>query len=93
MQTKSPESVNDALSVFNLRVNTKYIQGARGIGARFLKWSPASAFSPTMTKFLQYTPQPTLHLLLSSGVHLPARLKGSQQESQRGVIVKIIRAV
>jgi hypothetical protein len=36
---------------------------------------------------------PLLHLLLSSGVHLPARLKGPRQENQRADIVKIIRAV
>jgi hypothetical protein len=68
-----------------------FIQGARGIVARFLKLSPASAVSPIMTKFSQYTPPP-LHLLLSSGVHLPARLKGPHQENQRAVVVKIIRA-
>ncbi len=67
------------------------IQGARGIAARFLTWSPASTVSPIMTKFSQYTPP--LHLLLSTGVHLPARLKGPRQEKQRAVIVKIIRAV
>ncbi len=60
-----------------------------GIGAQFLKLSPASAVSPIMTIFTVYSP---LHLLLSTGVHLPARLKGPRQESQRGVIVKIIRA-
>jgi hypothetical protein len=27
------------------------VQGARGIDARFLKLSPASAFSPSMMKF------------------------------------------
>ena len=68
------------------------IQGARGIAARFLKWSPASTVSPIMTKFSQYL-YPPLHLLLSTGVHLPARLKGPRQENQRAVIVKIIHAV
>ncbi len=66
-----------------------YIQGARGIVARFLKWSPASAVSPIMTKFSQYNP----HQLLSTVVHFPATLKGPQQENQSAVIVKIIRAV
>jgi hypothetical protein len=37
---------------------TPLVQGARGIAARFLKLSPASAFSPIMTKFSQYTPPP-----------------------------------
>jgi hypothetical protein len=40
-----------------------------------------------------FTVYPLLHLLLSSGVHLPVRLKGPRQENQRAVIVKIIRAV
>ncbi len=61
----------------------KEVQDARGVGPRFLILSAASAVCPIMTKFPQYTP---LHLLLSAGVHLPARLKG------RGGIVKIIRA-
>jgi hypothetical protein len=39
-----------------------------------------------------FTVYPPLHLLLSTSVHLPARLKGPRQESQRGSIVKIIRA-
>ncbi len=38
-----------------------------------------------------FTIYPPLHLLLRTGVHLPARLKGPQQESQRGGIVKKIR--
>jgi hypothetical protein len=42
------------------------IQGARGIVARFLKWSPASAISPIMIKFSQYTPHSTCYLLLVS---------------------------
>ncbi len=70
---------------------TVCMQGARGIVARFLKWSPASAVSPIMIKFSQYNPP--LNLLLSTGVHLPARLKGPRQENQRAVTVKIIRAV
>ncbi len=37
------------------------LQGARGIGARFLKLSPASAVSPILTKFLQYTHHPTCY--------------------------------
>jgi hypothetical protein len=67
------------------------VQGASGIDDRFLKLSPASAVSPIMTKFSVY---PTLHLLLSTGVHLLARLKGLRlrQENQRAVIVKKIRA-
>ncbi len=40
-----------------------------------------------------FTVYPPLHLLLSTGVHLPARLKGPRQENQRAVIVKIIRAI
>ena len=40
-----------------------------------------------------FTVYPPLHLLLSTGVLLPARLKGPRQENQRAVIVKIIRAV
>ncbi len=40
-----------------------------------------------------FTVYPLLHLLLSSGVRLPAGLKGPWQENQRAVIVKIIRAV
>ncbi len=40
-----------------------------------------------------FTVYPPIHLLLSSGVHLPARLKGLRQENQRAVIVKIICAV
>jgi hypothetical protein len=66
-------------------------QGARGRDARFLKLSPASAFSPIMKKMC--TVHSTLHLLLNTRVHLPARLKGPRQESQKGVIVKIILAV
>ncbi len=42
------------------------IQGASGIDARFLKLSPASAFSPIMTKFSQYTPYFTCYLVLVS---------------------------
>ncbi len=37
------------------------IQGARGIDARFLKLSPASAVSPILTKFSQYTPHSTCY--------------------------------
>ncbi len=70
----------DSIARFQLEPHT--IQGARGIVARFVKWSPASAVSPIMIKFSQY-----------SGVHFPARLKGPRQENQRAVIVKIIRAV
>jgi hypothetical protein len=40
------------------------IQGASGIVARFLKLSPASAISPIMTKFSQYTPHSTCYLVL-----------------------------
>ncbi len=69
------------------------IQGARGIGARFLKLSPASAISPILTKFWQHTSYSTCYSVVSTIVHLPARLKGPRQESQRGDIVKIIRAV
>ncbi len=42
------------------------IQGARGIAARFLKWSPASTVCPIMTKFSQYTPYSTCYLVLVS---------------------------
>jgi hypothetical protein len=42
------------------------IQGARGIAARFLKWSPASTVCPIMTKFSQYTPHSTCYLVLMS---------------------------
>ncbi len=37
------------------------IQGASGIDARFLKLSPASAVSPILTKFSQYTPYSTCY--------------------------------
>ncbi len=40
-----------------------------------------------------FTVYPPLHLLLSTGVHLPSRLKGPRQENQKADIVKIIRAV
>ncbi len=43
-----------------------YIQGASGIDARFLKLYPASAVSPIMTKFSQYTPHSTCYLVLVS---------------------------
>ena len=43
---------------------THDIQGASGIAARFLKASPASAVSPIMTKFSQYTPHSTCYLVL-----------------------------
>jgi hypothetical protein len=43
------------------KLDNRYIQGARGIGARFLKLSPASAFSPIMTKFSQYTQHSTCY--------------------------------
>ncbi len=76
--------------VYCFSIGYRDIQGASGIDARFLKLSPVSAVSPIMTKFSQYTPP--LHLLLSSGVHLLARLKGQRQENQRAVIVKKIRA-
>ncbi len=62
------------------------IQGARGIGARFLKLSPASAVSPILTNFHSIAPTPP-------AFHLPARIKGPRQESQRGDIIKIIHAV
>jgi hypothetical protein len=39
-------------------MGTRHFQVARGIGARFLKLSPASDVSPILTKFLQYTPTP-----------------------------------
>jgi hypothetical protein len=45
---------------------TVQVQGARGIAARFLKWSPASTVSPIMTKFSQYTPHSTCYLVLVS---------------------------
>jgi hypothetical protein len=44
----------------------RILQGARGIAARFLKWSPASTVSPIMTKFSQYTPHSTCYLVLVS---------------------------
>ncbi len=40
----------------NLHICPFTVQGARGIDARFLKLSSASAFSPIMMKFSQYTP-------------------------------------
>jgi hypothetical protein len=43
-----------------------HIQGARGIAARFLKWSPASTVCPIMTKFSQYTPYSICYLVLVS---------------------------
>ncbi len=42
------------------------IQGASGIDARFLKWSPASTVRAIMTKFSQYTPHSTCYLVLVS---------------------------
>ncbi len=48
----------------------KYIQGARGTGARFLKLSPASVVSPIMTKFSQYTPHFTCYSVPCPFVHL-----------------------
>jgi hypothetical protein len=39
-----------------------------------------------------HLPWNSLELLLSIGVHLPAKLKGHQQESQRAFIVKKICA-
>ncbi len=45
---------------------TYCVQGARGIAARFLKWSPASTVCPIMTKFSQYTPYSTCYLVLVS---------------------------
>ena len=47
-------------------VHILHIQGARGIAARFLKWSPASTVSPIMTKFSQYTPHSTCYLVMVS---------------------------
>jgi hypothetical protein len=43
-----------------------YIQGARGIAAQFIKWSPASTVSQIMTKFSQYTPHSSCYLVLVS---------------------------
>jgi hypothetical protein len=60
------------------------IQGARGIGTRFLKLSPESAVSDH-AKFSQYTPHSTCYSV--QVYHFPARLKGSHQESQKRVIV------
>jgi hypothetical protein len=51
---------------------TTYLQGASGIDARFLKLSPASAVDHDKI----FTVYPPLHLLLSTGVHLLAKLKG-----------------
>ncbi len=42
------------------------IQGESGVAARFLKLPPASAVSPIMTKFSQYTPHSTCYLVLVS---------------------------
>jgi hypothetical protein len=47
------------------------IQGVRGIGARFLKLSHASAVSPILTIFSQYTPLSIYYL-----VPLPGKIKG-----------------
>jgi hypothetical protein len=47
-------------------VSYSTVQGARGIAARFLKWSPASTVSPIMTKFSQYTPHSSCYLVLVS---------------------------
>ncbi len=41
-----------------------HIQGARGIVARFLKWSPASSGSPIMTKLSQYNLQSNVYLVM-----------------------------
>ncbi len=49
---------------FALRAMSPNIQGASGIDACFLKLSPASAISPIMTKFSQYTPHSTCYLVL-----------------------------
>ncbi len=61
------------------------IQGARAIDARFLKLSPASAVSPILTKFSQYTPHYTYYLLsTSTGYPFTANIKGpSTGESER----------
>jgi hypothetical protein len=42
------------------------VQGASGIDARFLKWSPALTVCPIMAKFSQYNPHSTYHLVLVS---------------------------
>ncbi len=57
------------LSILKLQIlfifsESDNIQGASGIDARFLKWSPASAVSPIMTKFSQCTPNSTCYLVL-----------------------------
>ncbi len=57
---------SDVLSIFPKQFSQKYRVRSRGIGVRFLKLSLASAFSPIMTKFSQYTPQSTCYSVLVS---------------------------
>jgi hypothetical protein len=40
----------------------RHVQGASGIAARFLNFSPASTVCPIMTKFSQYTPHSTCYI-------------------------------
>jgi hypothetical protein len=59
---------------------THQIQGARGIDARFLELLPASAVSPILTKFSQYTPHSTCY----SEPVFTGKIKGpSTGESER----------
>ncbi len=47
-----------SLALIKKETKFPHVQGARGIDARFLKLSPASAVSPILTKFSQYIPIP-----------------------------------
>jgi hypothetical protein len=64
------QNFSDKIHNFSTRLSTyKFpynLQGARGIAARFSKWSPASTVSPIMTKFSKYTPHSTCYLVLVS---------------------------
>jgi hypothetical protein len=68
-------SLNAVFTLINFRPSAitstrlkilQYVQGASGIDARFFKLSPASAVSPIMTKFSQYTSHSTCYLDLVS---------------------------
>jgi hypothetical protein len=69
----------------------KYYTGCEGYCRPFFKM--VSCINRLSDHDKIFTVYPLLHLLVSSGVHLPVKLKGPQQENQRAVIVKIIRAV
>ena len=67
----------------------KYYTGCKGY------WRPIFKIVPCISRLSDhdkiFTVYPLLHLLVSSGVHLPVKLKGPQQENQRAVIAKKIR--